>query len=151
MKKILKEIRWTLKLLGKENVKIVVSGGIDEKEVQELRDLVDAFGIGTSIAFPPSVDISMDIVEVYDPKLERWVPITKRGKLPGFKQVYRCWCSMKDEIVPWNAKPCIKCEDGSEPEPLLKKYVEDGKLVQDLPSEDEIRNYVLRQLEKVEI
>ena len=151
MKKILKEIRWTLKLLGKENVKIIVSGGIDEKEVQELRDLVDAFGIGTSIAFPPSVDISMDIVEVYDPKLERWVPITKRGKLPGFKQVYRCWCSMKDEIVPWNAKPCIKCEDGSEPEPLLKKYVEDGKLVQDLPSEDEIRNYVLRQLEKVEI
>ncbi len=151
MKKILKEVKWTLKLLGREDVKIIVSGGIDEKEVQELRDLVDAFGIGTSIAFPPSVDISMDIVEVLDPKLEKWIPITKRGKLPGFKQVYRCWDTMKDEIVPWGQEPSMKCEDGSKPEPLLKKYVENGKLVADLPSDDEIRSYVLKQLEKVEI
>jgi len=151
MRKIIEEIRWTLKLLGREDVKIIVSGGIDEKEVAELRDIVDAFGIGTSIAFPPSIDISMDIVEVFDPKLGRWVPITKRGKLPGFKQVYRCEDTMRDEVVPWGSSPTMRCEDGSGPRPLLRQYIKDGQLVEQLPSEDEIRSYVLRQLQRVEV
>jgi nicotinate phosphoribosyltransferase len=42
-----------------------------------LRDLADGFGVGTSIAFPPSVDLAMDIVEVE--VNGRWV-----------KQVYKC-------------------------------------------------------------
>ncbi len=151
MRKIVEEIRWTLKLFGRENIKIIVSGGIDEKEILELRDIVDAFGIGTSIAFPPSIDISMDIVEVFDPKLNRWIPVTKRGKLPGFKQVYRCVDEMKDELVPWNCEPSIKCKNGEKPKPLLRQYIREGQLVEQLPSDDEIRSYVLEQLNKVEI
>ncbi len=150
MRKIVKEVRWLLKLLGREDVKIVVSGGLDEDSIKELRELVDIFGVGTTIAFPPSVDISMDIVEVYDEAAGRWVPITKRGKLPGFKQVYRCIEEMKDEVTKYGEEPSIKCEKGG-PVPLLEKYVEDGKLVRDLPTDDEVRRYVLEQLKYVEL
>jgi len=151
MEKIVKEIKWTLKVLNQDRVKIIVSGGIDEDEVVKLRDLVDIFGIGTSIAFPPSIDISMDIVEVFDEKFEKWIPITKRGKMPGAKQVYRCLDEMRDEVTLLEEKPSVKCRNGSEPKPLLKKYVENGRVIEQIPSDDEIRNYVLTQLEKVEL
>ncbi len=115
-----------------------------------LRDVADAFGVGTSIAFPPSIDISMDIVEIYDEREGKWVPITKRGKLPGFKQVYRCESNFEDQLIPWGEMP-RQCRDGSMPKPLLKRIIDEGELVEKLPSDAEIRNYVLEQLRRVEI
>ncbi|NPB01224.1 MAG: nicotinate phosphoribosyltransferase [Crenarchaeota archaeon] len=150
MRKIVKEVKWLLKLLGREDVKIVVSGGLEEESIKELRDLVDMFGVGTTIAFPPSVDISMDIVEVYDDAAGTWIPITKRGKLPGFKQVYRCLEEMKDETTRYGESPSLTCKNGR-PVPLLEKYIEDGKLVRDLPSDDEVRRYVLEQLKHLDL
>ena len=150
MEAIAREVRWTLDLAGYKNVKIVISGGVDEDEVIRLRDVADMFGVGTSIAFPPSVDISMDIVEAYDEKSGRWIPITKRGKLPGFKQVYRCRGTLNDQVVPWGSEPA-PCPDGSRPEPLIRKFVEDGKAVETVPSDADIRDYVLKQLEYAEM
>ncbi len=142
MRRIVEEVRWTLDLHGYKNVKIVVSGGLDEKEVSELADVADAFGVGTSIAFPPSIDISMDIVEV--DRGHGWEPVSKRGKLPGMKQWYRC--SVKEDyIVPWNSEPPV-CREGGKPRPMLTRIVEDGKLITDLPEPREIREYVLSQL-----
>ncbi|MEM1597576.1 MAG: nicotinate phosphoribosyltransferase [Pyrobaculum sp.] len=140
MKRIVEEVRWTLDLHGFKNVRIFVSGGLDEAQAAQLRDVADGFGVGTSISFPPSVDVAMDIVEVEVDG--RWVPITKRGKLPGFKQVYRC--GVKNVVVPWGADP--PCG-----EPLLVKWLEDGKPVRELPTDQEIREYVLRQLKEVEL
>ncbi len=144
MRRIVEEVRWTLDLHGFRDVKIIVSGGLDEEQVALLRDVVDGFGVGTSVAFPPSVDISMDIVEV-----ERggsWVPVSKRGKWPGMKQVYRC-PPLEDEITPWGSSPeRLKC---SEPRPLLSKVMENGRLLVDLPSASEIRRYVLEQLSQL--
>ncbi len=77
MLKIAREVRWALNLAGCRDVKIVVSGGLDEEEVAGLAEVADVFGVGTSIAFPQSVDISMDIVEVKTG--DGWTPITKRG------------------------------------------------------------------------
>ncbi len=145
-RRIIEEVRWTLNLHGYNNVKIIVSGGLDEEAIAQLRDIVDGFGVGTSIAFPPSIDISMDIVEVYEE--DKWVPITKRGKLPGAKQVYRCSIS-EDHVVPWYS-PAPSCKDGSTPTPLLEKYIEDGQLVKELPKLEEIREYVLEQLKQLE-
>ncbi|MET1128100.1 MAG: nicotinate phosphoribosyltransferase [Thermoproteota archaeon] len=146
MKRIVQEVRWTLKINGYSDVKIFVSGGLDEEEVAELRDLVDGFGVGTSIAFPPSVDVSMDIVEVEENGA--WVPVSKRGKLPGFKQVYRC-PPLDDTVVRWGEAPETKCSDGSDPKPLLELYLRDGKLVKDLPSVEKIRMYVIEQLKSL--
>ncbi|AEB94711.1 nicotinate phosphoribosyltransferase [Metallosphaera cuprina] len=138
-RKIIQEIRWTLNLHGYSNVKIIVSGGLDEAQIVELRDYVDGFGVGTSVAFPSSVDFSADIVEKF---IEgKWVPITKRGKWPGFKQVFRC--GNKDYIVPWaNEMSC---------EPLVKKYMENGKMVRELPTPKEIREKVISQLKEFQV
>jgi len=140
MRRIVEEVRWTLDLHGYNHVKIFVSGGLDEPQITALRDLADGFGVGTTIAFPPSIDLAMDIVEVeVDGK---WVPITKRGKLPGFKQVYKCGTS--HVITRWDEPaPCG--------EPLLVKWVENGEVVRMLPHEREIREYVLRQLKEFEL
>ncbi len=143
MRAIVEEVRWTLDLHGYKHVKIVVSGGIDEKSLVELRDIVDAFGIGTSVSFPPSIDISADIVEIEENG--KWVPFTKRGKLPGAKQLLRRRPGLNDIIKPFE-KECIP--QGYEP--LLVKYIENGKIVRRLPSLEEIRKYVIEQLKEVD-
>jgi len=143
MRQIVEEVRWTLDINGFKHVKIVVSGGLDEKEIIRLRDIVDAFGVGTSISMPPSVDISADIVEVYEDGA--WKPFTKRGKLPGAKQVYRRRPGLNDIVRPMN-------EPGDIPEgykELLVKYIEDGEVLRTLPTLSEIRSYVLEQLSEV--
>jgi len=142
MRKIAMETRWTLKLLGHEKVKIFVSGGIDESDIKGLSDVVDGFGIGTSIAFPPSVDIALDVVEV------NGQPRSKKGKLPGRKQVYRC-DAFHDTVVPWTKelKACPKCNRPVEP--LLKPLIKQGRIVASLPTAREIRDKVLLQLKRI--
>jgi nicotinate phosphoribosyltransferase len=139
MRRIVEEVRWSLDLHGYRHVKIFVSGGLDEPQITALRDVADGFGVGTSIAFPPSVDLSMDIVEVE--VNGKWVPITKRGKLPGFKQVYKC--GTRHVVVRWG-------EPATCGEPLLVKWIENGVVVRTPPSEGEIREYVLHQLKELE-
>ncbi len=147
MKMLVEEVRWTLKLHGYENVKIVVSGGIDEEQIAKLKDVVDAFGVGTSIACPPSIDLSMDVIEVF--RDGKWVPIAKRGKWPGMKQLYRCVPIVEDYIDVPNKR--VICRDGSEAKPMLEKVIEKGRIVKELPSVEEIRSYVLEQLKYVEL
>jgi len=141
MRKIVEEVRWTLDIHGYRHVKIFVSGGIDEREVAELRDVVDGFGVGTSIAMPKSVDISMDIVEVKEGG--SWVPRTKRGKLPGARAVYEC-ADGSSVVVKWGEEP--KCPDGSTPTPLMEIAVDKGKVVYREESVLEIRERVLKKL-----
>ncbi|MCH4814535.1 MAG: nicotinate phosphoribosyltransferase [Saccharolobus sp.] len=141
-RKIIQEVRWTLKIHGYDHVKIFASGGIDEEDIINLRDIVDGFGVGTSIAFPLSVDFSADIVEKFvDGK---WVPFTKRGKWPGAKQVYRCG-KLNDIITLMDQNPPT-----SDCKPLLQKYIENGKIVKPLPSPKEIRDYVIKQLTELQ-
>jgi nicotinate phosphoribosyltransferase len=140
MRRIVEEVRWSLDLHGYRHVKIFVSGGLDEPQITALKDVADGFGVGTSIAFPPSVDLSMDIVEVE--VNGKWVPITKRGKLPGFKQVYKC--GTRHVVVRWG-------EPATCGEPLLVKWIENGVVVRTPPSEGEIREYVLQQLKELDL
>ncbi|MEM4238713.1 MAG: nicotinate phosphoribosyltransferase [Nitrososphaerota archaeon] len=142
MRRIVEEVRWTLNVNGYRDVKIFVSGGIDEDDVGELLDVVDGFGVGTSIAFPQSIDLALDIVEV------EGRPISKRGKLPSAKQVYRCE-AFHDTIVPRrkSLERCPKC--GRAVEELLKPLIRDGEIVADLPSSRESRDYLLARLESL--
>ncbi len=143
MHEIVQEIRWILRLMGREDVKIIVSGGINEEKIAYLRDIVDGFGVGTSISSAPSVDLSMDIVEIN--RGEGWKKISKRGKLPGAKKLFKC--GDRRIISLFDEKP--KC-DGELVE-LTKLYMKDGEIVEDLPNIEDIRKYVLEQLERVEI
>ncbi|MFW6190491.1 MAG: nicotinate phosphoribosyltransferase, partial [Candidatus Bipolaricaulota bacterium] len=84
MLEIAKEVRWELDQRGFEEVKILISGGLDEENIPELNEVADAYGVGTSIANAPVVDFSLDIVEV------EGEPTAKRGKKSGAKALYVC-------------------------------------------------------------
>ncbi|MEM4702301.1 MAG: nicotinate phosphoribosyltransferase [Archaeoglobaceae archaeon] len=135
-RKIIEEVRWELKIRGKENVKIFLSGGLKLEDIIALRDLADAFGVGTSISAAKPIDFAMDIVE-RDGKF-----CAKRGKRSGMKQVYRDWNSLEDEIRLFNEeKP-----DGKEP--MLKKYIEKGKVIM-RTNLKEARELALKQMELI--
>lgn len=141
---IVREVRWELNLRGYDDVKIFVSGGLDEKAVRSLGEAgADGFGVGTWVSNAPTIDFAMDIVEV------EGRPAAKRGKFGGRKNVWRCLKCVIDTVLPVDeSRPaCPKC--GGKTESVLKPLVRDGKIVAKLPKATEIREYVLSQLEKV--
>jgi len=82
------------------------------------RDCIDAFGVGGTIANAPVIDFAMDIVEI------EGEPKAKRGKRCAIKQVY----SKSDGghvVLPAREK----APEGAVP--LLERYIENGKVVQD--------------------
>jgi len=120
MRKIVAEIKWTLRIHGFNNVRIIVSGGIDEDDILELRDLVDGFGVGDEHSLPPSVDFSADIVEKF--VNGKWVPFTKRGKWPGRSRCGGAERPPDNDVITLldEAPPNPNCK------PLLVKYMEEG-------------------------
>ncbi len=133
--RIIEEVRWELDLRGHQHVQIVVSGGLDEESVLHLRPIVDAFGVGTTIANAPTIDFGMDIVEI------EGKAIAKRGKMSGAKQLWRDPVTLRDRVLPLGALPEI---DGLEA--MFKDLMVDGQLADALPTASEIRARVLQQL-----
>jgi nicotinate phosphoribosyltransferase len=141
--RILQEVRWELDLRGYEDVKLFVSGGIDEDQIPELNRYVDAYGIGTSISNAPVIDFAMDIIEV-DGK-----PLAKRGKMSGSKRVYRCIKCHADTMIPFQ-KTAARCACGGMLEEILIPLIKDGRLRDKLPRPKAIRKYVLEQLRSLQ-
>lgn len=142
MAEIVREVRWELDIRGFENVRIFVSGGVNEEDIPKLKE-VDGFGIGTSISNSPTIDFALDIVEM-DAK-----PVAKRGKRGGKKEVYRCKSCMHYEVLyKKSVSSCKHC--GGEMEVMLKPLVKEGVIVAELPEADEIRDYVLEQLKRID-
>jgi nicotinate phosphoribosyltransferase len=141
METLVEEVRWELDIRGYDDVKIFVSGGVNEDDIPHLKD-VDGFGIGTSISNSPTIDFAMDIVE------KEGVPVAKRGKRGGKKEVFRCGSCMHTEVT-YRAVPNACPECGGIMEAMLRPLVKKGKIAATLPGADDIRSYVLRQLEKV--
>jgi nicotinate phosphoribosyltransferase len=145
-KEIFKEVRWELDLRGHQHVKLVASGGIDEYSMPELNEVVDAYGVGTSISNAPVIDFSMDIVEI------EGEPIAKRGKMSGIKRVLKCKECSARRVVPGkpgvnaNRNSPVLCMCGGEMTDLLKPLIREGKITRDLPGSQDIRSYILEQL-----
>ena len=137
---IIREVRWELDIRGHEDVGIFVSGGLDEDTVRELRDIVDGFGVGTSISNAKTIDYAMDIVEV------NGEPLTKKGKFSGRKRVYRCRECNEYFVSNREMEKCPVC--GGELESMLQPVMLNGEIVGEYPEVDEIRNYVLEQLRR---
>ena len=133
-RKIVEEVRWELDIRGKQNVRIFVSGGLSLKDVLELRDIVDAFGVGTAISGASPIDFALDIVE----REGRFA--AKRGKRGGMKQVYRHWDELRDEVK------LFKEEYSGNGEAMLRKVIDGGKVIE-RPDMEKARELVLRQME----
>lgn len=139
--KLLQEIRWELDLRGHKHVQILVSGGIDETKITKLIDVADGFGVGTHISNAPTVDFSLDIVEI-DGK-----PLAKRGKLGGMKTWWQNQRTLESRIQP-RISPR---SPGRNWKRVTRVMIRDGKLVAKLPTPKAIRERVLKQLAKVEL
>ncbi len=143
-RQIIQEVRWELDVRGYQQVKIFVSGGLDEESIEILSEAgADAFGVGTSVSNAPTIDFALDIIEL-EGKL-----VAKRGKLGGKKQVWRCPQCMADNVLPFSSPQpsCPKC--GGKTQPMLKPLLKNGKIVAKLPKPLQIRQYTLKQLEKL--
>ncbi len=143
LKAIIEEIRWELSLRGADNVKIFASGGLDEESVEPLVDVVDGFGIGTSISSASTIDFSMDIVEI------EGKPIAKKGKNSGSKSLFRCKKCFSDKVLPYSAKP-ESCACGGTMEDILEYLIQKGKTV-DLPDIKSIKEHTLSSLRFVDL
>jgi len=141
---IINEVRWELDIRGYKNVKIFVSGGLNEESIRILKDCpVDGFGIGTSVANAPTIDFAMNIIEINNK------PVAKRGTFGGEKRVWRCPKCFSDlaTLAKGKAPTCKRCK--KKMQPLLKPLLRNGKIVGKLKPAREIRKQVLKDLKKV--
>ncbi len=135
-RKIIEEVRWELDIRGRKDVRIFVSGGVSLNDIIQLRDIVDAFGVGTSISGARPIDFALDIVE------REGKFVAKRGKRGGMKQVYRDWSKFEDEMRLFS-EPAPE-----DKEPLLKKVIEGGKIIDDsIADMHKARELALKQME----
>ncbi|MBC7328692.1 nicotinate phosphoribosyltransferase, partial [bacterium] len=118
IREILREVRWELDIRGYDYVKIYLSGGVDEKVIEETKEFADAYGVGTAISNAPTINFAMDIVEV------EGKPFAKRGKLSGRKQVWKCKKCGKRMITKFDSPNPSCCDE--EMEGLLKPLIIDG-------------------------
>jgi len=137
-RKIVEEVRWELDQRGGRNVKIIISGGIDEADIAAMNDVVDGYGIGTSVADAPTIDFNMKVVEVEsDGKMIRK---SKRGDISGIKETYRNYDAGSDIILP---------EERSPPEgyvKLMKQWISEGKVIREFEGIEEVRDRVMKRI-----
>ncbi len=137
-RKIIEEVRWELDIRGGRNVKIIASGKLEEPQVEELRDLVDGFGIGTAVAYPPVIDLSAKIVEVKEGGRTSFR--AKRGGLGGRKAAYRSRDGFNDVVAL-----------ATSPQPrgtlsLLSPLIENGKITRKYEGIEALRSRIMKDL-----
>lgn len=143
---LVREVRWELDLRGFKHVKIILSGGLDERTIPPLVDAgADGFGVGTSISNAPTVDFALDIVE------KEGRPVAKRGKFGGRKYVFKCPDCLSYEVTtdPQDIPCCNAC--GEEMSRADVKLLDRGKRTQPPESVQQIRERALEQLRKVNL
>jgi len=141
---IIREVKWELSIRGFEHVKVIASGGLDDRNIPSLVEAgADGFGVGTAVSNAPTIDFALDIIE------KAGKPVAKRGKLGGRKDVWRCPECVIDRVAKksQDSPRCPNC--GRTMKALLEPLIRDGKLVAKLPNVDEIRSKLLSQLSKL--
>jgi len=146
--RIIQEVRWELDIRGHKNVKIFVSGGLDVEAILGLRESpVDGFGVGGAISNSPAIDFALDIVM----KKENgtWIPSAKRGKFSGRKTIWRCASCYNDRVtLLGSASPTCDC--GGKMEKLTVQLMEKGRILHQTLSPKEIREKVMKQIERIQ-
>jgi nicotinate phosphoribosyltransferase len=149
-----KKIREILDADDLQSVKIIASGDLNEYRIQDLLARgapIDMFGVGTELVTSyddPAMSGVYKLVQATIQGREAYAFKTSPGKLsfPGRKQVYRFLHNdfySHDEI-------CFF--DQSAPtsgHPLLEKYVENGKMIKELPDLEAIRKLAHQQMGKL--
>lgn len=143
--KIMQEVRWELDIRGFGDVKLFISGDLDENKILEYNPVADAYGVGTHISNSRVVNFAMDIVEV------EGEPLAKRGKESGLKQVWRCPedGERARTLASETEVSCPRC--GREMSPLLAPAYQDGRRLYEPLAPRELRSRVLEAVRGVEL
>ena len=136
--KIAEEVRWELDIRGGKKVKIIASGRLDEESIAKLNPIVDGYGVGTAVAYPPVIDLSAKIVEVKEGSRTEFR--AKRGGMGGRKAVFRS-PGFKDTIALEGKS--------NRPGSLLKPLLKNGKLVSTFQDVEELRTKVRSDLDEL--
>jgi nicotinate phosphoribosyltransferase len=142
---IAREIREELDNRGFNGVGIFVSGGLDEYSLKDLNPYAEGYGIGTSLSNAPTINFSLDIVEI-EGKL-----VSKKGKVSGEKQILECARCRSRKVV--SSKDIeTRCECGNEMRVQTKLIMRKGKVLLEKKEEvNEIRNRVIRNLRFLDV
>ena len=101
--------------------------------------LVDGFGVGTAVAYPPGIDFSAKIVEVKENG--EWQHRGKRGGLGGRKAVYRSK-GYRDTVT-------LEGKVAPQGEKLLKPVMKSGKITVGFREIGELRSKAIREIKEV--
>ena len=148
-----REVRKILDEEGLDYVKILLSGDLNEYKIQAILDaggVVDFLGVGTELGTSRDAPSLGGVYKLVEDNMGPRIKLSE-GKvtLPGKKQVYR----ILDEQGLW--KEDIIALEGEEVElpgdsyPLLVKVMENGEVVYDLPSLEEIRSRCLEMVDRL--
>ncbi|MBM3472299.1 MAG: nicotinate phosphoribosyltransferase [Armatimonadetes bacterium] len=141
MLELLREVRWELDLRGHRDVRLLVSGGLDEYDILELNAVADGYGVGTAISSAPVVNFAMDIVEI------EGRPIAKRGKRSGRKQLVVCPSCRARTVVPYaRAAEHAGCRCGAETLLMVLPLLRQGEPAVPAPSIEQIRDRRAQQV-----
>jgi nicotinate phosphoribosyltransferase len=122
-----REVRSILDDSGLTEVRILASGGLDERKIAALVEAdapIDGFGVGTAMTTSddaPSLDVVYKLVE--DDTGPRMKTSTGKVTLPGIKQVYR---SERDGVLTGDVI-ALADEAGVTGVPLLERVMRDGR------------------------
>ena len=145
-----RQVRRQLDGLGAKNTKIVVSSDLDEFAIAALRsEPVDIFGVGTSVVTgsgAPTAGLVYKLVEVEGtPVAKRARGKESKGGAKGAIRIFRNTGTAIDEVT--------YTLDGEQPDAGDRNFVQlsipmvrDGELVSEIPTLDESRDYLAKQL-----
>ncbi len=142
-----RQVRRMLDDAGFPNVKIFLSGDLDEYRIQDLLDAgaaVDAFGVGTRMGTSVDAPYVGGVYKLVEDEAGLKMKLsTGKATLPGRKQVYRFYEEgrMHHDVIALAEEAPPK---GGEP--LLKEIIRNGRLVADLPDLDTIRQRAAQHL-----
>ena len=171
-----KRVRKMLDEAGLNDCKIIVSNSLDEFTITSLLNqgaAIDSFGVGERLITAKSEPVfgavyklvAIDEGGTFTPRIKISENVEKITN-PGLKSVYRIYdesghviadmIALLDEVIdlstpfryidpvkPWKQRSFTNCTAKN----LLKLYVKDGRRVEQLPTLNEIRDYVKHQLE----
>jgi nicotinate phosphoribosyltransferase len=143
-----KQVRAVLDEAGLSDVKIMLSGDLDEYKIRDLLAAgapVDSFGVGTQLstsADAPAMSATYKMVELDIQGIKRFTAKYSAEKMsvPGAKQVFRA--TDRDVIARSG-----ECGNG---EALLRPVILGGKLVETLSTLEQSRNRVAESVAKLE-
>ncbi|MGH7225466.1 MAG: nicotinate phosphoribosyltransferase, partial [Gemmataceae bacterium] len=156
LQQLSKEVRALLDSAGRQDVKIVASGDLNEYKIRDLLAAgapIDVFGVGTELATSrddPTLNVVYKMVEQQTPQgtLGRFKRSSGKKNYPYRKQVFRrrdaCGTFRGDRIVrASDGRDTYRTEEG---EALLIPVLQRGEPAEALPSLEESRRRCAEQL-----